>query len=672
MEPDFSGYVTKAGLKCSDGRTITADAFKHMDGKTIPLVYQHGHQSINDILGHTVLEARSDGMYGRSFFNDSEAGKNAKLAVQHGDITMMSIYANQLVEKAKQVLHGMIREVSLVLSGANPGALIDYVNVQHSDDPDDRTPLEDEAVIYTGLSFEHTAVQHATQTDTQNADPTGQEIYDTLTQEQRDLFNIMIAAALEEGQAASAAHSDEEPAEEEVVDDDKTTTDDKAEDVLAHKEENVTRNVFDQGKDIKPSEEGYTLTHDDMKSIVANWTKGGSLKEATEAFALSHGIDNIDVLFPDAKNYADRPEFNQRRMEWVAGVLNSVRRSPFSRVKSIVADITLDEARARGYVKGDFKEQEWFGVTKRTTTPTTIYKKQQLDRDDVIDITDFDVVAWMKMEMRMMLEEEIARAILIGDGRNVNDAGKIKDPVGAVDAAGIRSIMNDHEVYVTTLNVNVDDANSDYNEVVEAFLRGRKYYKGTGMPTLYTTETVLTEMLLSKDGNQVRRYKTVEELAAAMRVSTIVAVEVMEYETDLLGIVVNLVDYNLGADKGGEINLFDDFDIDYNQLKYLMETRLSGALITIKSAIVMKRTASTDVLLSPPDAPTFVKTTGVVTIPTVTHVVYKNADTEATLSAGAQTALAAGATLNVRADAASGYFFANNAQDNWTFTRPTA
>jgi hypothetical protein len=326
-------------------------------------------------------------------------------------------------------------------------------------------------------------------------------------------------------------------------------------------------------------------------------------------------------------------------MEWVSGVLAAVQRSPFSRVKTIVADITLDEARARGYVKGDFKEQEWFGVTKRITTPTTIYKKQQLDRDDVVDITDFDVVAWLKVEMRMMLEEEIARAILFGDGRSLNDPSKIKDPMGAADGAGIRAIANDHELYATTVNVNVLDANSDYNELVEAVLRARRFYKGTGMPTFYTTEEVLTEMLLSKDGNLQRRWKTVEELAAAMRVSTIVSVEAMETEPTLIGIVVNLRDYNVGADKGGEINLFDDFDIDYNQLKYLMETRISGALVKIKSALIIRGKASTDVRLANPTAPTFVPATGVITIPTMTNVVYKNDLTNATLSAGAQTAL---------------------------------
>jgi HK97 family phage prohead protease len=665
MEADFSGYVTKAGLKCSDGRTITAEAFKHMDGQAVAMVWMHGHSDANNVLGHVMLEAREDGVYGHGYFNDTEQGKNAKKLVAHKDIRAMSIYANQLVEKAKSVLHGTIREVSLVISGANPGALIDYVRVAHS--ADDVEVLEDEAVIYTGLEIVHTeepvkvetestkdagdAVEdpdlvHATKELTD--DPKLAEIYATFNEQQQNLVLHMIGKTLELAPSAAAAHS-ENP-------------------------EGPDMNVFEEQSKTKavPEADRVYISHDDMKGIVADAMKGGTLKEAVEAYAIKHGIENIDVLFPDAKNFADRPEFNQRRMEWVSGVLGAVQRSPFSRVKTIVADITLDEARARGYVKGDFKEQEWFGVTKRITTPTTIYKKQQLDRDDVVDITDFDVVAWLKVEMRMMLEEEIARAILFGDGRSLNDPSKIKDPMGAADGAGIRAIANDHELYATTVNVNVLDANSDYNELVEAVLRARRFYKGTGMPTFYTTEEVLTEMLLSKDGNLQRRWKTVEELAAAMRVSSIVSVEAMETEPTLIGIVVNLRDYNVGADKGGEINLFDDFDIDYNQLKYLMETRISGALVKIKSALIIRSQESTAVRLANPTEPSFVPATGVITIPTMTNVVYKNDLTNATLSAGAQSALAEGASLTVRADAATGYYFDTNAEDQWTFTRPTA
>lgn len=661
-EADFSGYVTKAGLKCSDGRTITAEAFKHMDGENVAMVWMHGHTDAENVLGHVLLEARSDGVYGYGYFNGTEKGQIAKQLVVHKDIRAMSIYANQLVEKAKSVLHGTIREVSLVISGANPGALIDYVRVAHGDG--DFQILDDEAVIYTGEEIVHgeqpeqvetkpaeteekvedPELAHATATLAE--DPKLSEIFNTLDDTQQKLVHWMIGETLKLAPGSAAAHS-ENP-------------------------EGTDMNVFEeQGKQIVPKVERVYLSHDDMQGIMADAVKGGTLKEAVESYALKHGIENIDTLFPDPKTLVDRPEFNQRRMEWVGGVLAAVRRSPFSRVKTIIADITLDEARARGYVKGDFKEVEWFGVTKRTTTPTTIYKKQQLDRDDVVDITDFDVVAWLKVEMRMMLEEEIARAILFGDGRSINDPSKIKDPMGAADGAGIRAIANDHELYATTINVNLLDANSDYNELVEAVLRARRFYKGTGMPTFYTTEEVLTEMLLAKDGNLVRRWKTVEELAAAMRVKDIVSVEAMESDPTLLGIVVNLVDYNVGADKGGEINLFDDFDIDYNQLKYLMETRISGALVKIKSALIIRPKASSDVRLNNPTSPTFVSATGVITIPTMTNVTYKNDLTNATLSAGAQTALAEGASLTVRADANTGYYFDSNAEDQWTFTRPT-
>jgi hypothetical protein len=435
----------------------------------------------------------------------------------------------------------------------------------------------------------------------------------------------------------------------------------------------MSRNVFDQTDANKGgATKKHELSHEDVKGIVADAMKGGSLKEAVEAYALAHGITSIDVLFPDAKTLQNTPEFNKRRTEWVPGVLNAVRRSPFSRVKTLMADITMDEARAKGYIKGNFKKEEWFGVTKRTTTPTTVYKKQQLDRDDIVDITDFDVVAWIRGEMRMMLEEELARAILIGDGRDVGSADKIRDPAGASDGTGIRSIINEHEVYATTVNVNVGAANDKWLGVVEDILRARRFYKGTGQPSFYTTNQTVVEMLLTKDAQGRRYWNSKQELAAALMVSDIVEVEVMEEVTDLVGIMVNLADYNVGADKGGEVNLFDDFDIDYNQYKYLIETRISGALVKLKSALVIKKTAAANVLVNPITEPTFVSGTGVVTIPTQTGVVYKNADTDATLTAGAQSALAAGATLKVKAVAAAGYYFKNNAEDEWTFKRPSA
>lgn len=674
-DADFSGYATKAGLKCSDGRTITPEAFKHQDKVTVPLVWQHGHNTPENILGHVLLEAVGDGVRAHGFFNDTKQGLTAKALVIHKDIRALSIWANGLVEKlvsgSKAVLHGNIKEVSLVLSGANPGALIDYVRIQHGDDPNDVTVLEDEAIIHTGLPLE-VLVKNDKDGDDKTGDlahKTVQELYDSLNEDQQGLVHYMIAAALDAAKDKPAEHSGGKP--------DEKTDDNKDEGDLEHQEGTgeVTHNIFENnGAGVAGNKvERVYLSHDDMKGIVEDARRpGNTLRTAVEAYAVKHGIENIDTLFPDPKALSDRPEWNKRRTEWVAGVINGVKKSPFSRVKSLTADLTFEDARAKGYIKGNFKKEQFFSISKRVTTPTTIYKKQKLDRDDIVDITDFDVVAWLKIEMRFMLEEELGRAILIGDGRAVDDEDKIKDPVGASEGAGIRSILNDHELYATTVNVNIGDANSSYTEVIESVLRARRFYKGTGMPTLYTTEEHLTEMLLVKDTQGRRLYPTVAELANALRVSDVVAVEVMEDEDDLVGIIVNLSDYNIGADRGGEINFFDDFDIDYNQFKYLMETRVSGALTKIKAALVVKKTATANVLVDPITEPTFVESTGVVTIPAQTGVVYKNSDTDATLTAGAQAALDPEETLNVIAVPASGYYFSTNAEDEWSFTRPAA
>ena len=700
MEPDFSGYATKANIKCSDGRTITPEAFKHMDGQQVPLVWQHGHNDPGNVLGHAVLESRQDGVYAKGFFNSTPNGQNAKTLVEHGDIKAMSIYANQLVEKSKQVLHGMIREVSLVLAGANPGALIENVRVAHSDGEVEL--LDEDAIITSGEELQHgvkTYVTEATSSRVTKVDgevissssstnvstetvpdgqgsglaysdeegvehadgPTAQDVYDSLTEDQKGLVHYMIAQALKASNAAK--HSDESG------DDSATGTNDEGD--LKHKEgSDMTRNVFEQNA-TDGATTTHTLSHEDVKGIVADAMKRGSLKDAVEAYAVQHGINDIDLLFPDAKLVTNTPEWDKRRTEWVAQVLNGTRHTPFSRVKTVVADITQDEARAKGYVKGEYKKEEWFGLTKRTTSPTTIYKKQKLDRDDILDITDFDVVAWLKGEMRLMLEEEIARAILVGDGRDVSHEDKIKDPIGASDGVGIRSILNDHELFVTTVNVNVDDADSSYEEVVDSVMDGMEFYKGTGTPDAYMTIGTLNKFLKAKDGMGRRLYKDKSEVAAALGVNSVVTVEVMNDLDDVVAIIVNLADYNIGADKGGEVSLFDDFDIDYNQYKYLIETRLSGALTKIKSAVVVRKTAGTNVLVSV-TKPTFVQSTGVVTIPTKTGVVYKNADTNATLTAGAQSALAAGETLRVHAVPASGYYFSDNAQDDFEFTRPSA
>jgi HK97 family phage prohead protease len=663
MEADFSGYATKAGVKCSDGRTIAPSAFKHMDKMTVPLVWQHGHNNVENVLGHVVLEARNDGIYAHGYFNPTKQGQSAKLLVQHKDVKSLSIYANQLKEKNQLVQHGTIREVSLVLSGANPEATIDFVRLSHGDGTYD--DLEDEAVISLHLNLE---IQHSDDVEEIEIDEevfahaaaateeTVQDVFDTLNDKQKNVVQYMIAVALQsvKNTASKAEHSDTNEGDS------------------THQEGSQDMNVFEEaanGATTAPARK--YLSHDDVRGIVQDAIKnnGGSLKAAVEAYAFKHGIDNIDVLFPDAQSIENMPQFNKRRTEWVTGVLSDTRHSPFSRVKTIVADITQAEARAKGYIKGNYKIEEWFGVTKRVTTPTTIYKKQKLDRDDVVDITDFDVVAWVKQEMRIMLDEELARAVLLGDGRDVADDDKIKDPMGQAAGDGIRSILYDHELFVTTLMVNVDDASSSYDEVVDAVMDGMEYYKGTGTPTFYTTIRQLNKFLKAKDGMNRRLYNNKSEVAAALGVDRIVTVEPMNDYTDVIGIIVNLDDYTLGADKGGEVSTFEDFDIDYNQQKYLIETRLSGGLTRIKSAIVIKSTGASDTVLAEPTAPTYDKVTHVVTIPTVTHVTYKNADTGATLSAGDQAALAVGATLNVQATANTGYFFANDANTIWPFFR---
>lgn len=632
MEPDFSGYATKANIKCTDGRTIRPEAFQHHDGQTVPLVWQHGHSSPGNVLGHAVLEARPDGIYARGFFNATSEGQKAKELVQHNDINAMSIYANHLTERAKVVFHGMIREVSLVLSGANPGALIDTVTIAHGDGSYDELP--DEAIIYTGLELEHAAVVAPSAPAT--AGPTIQDVYDGLSEEEKNVVHYMIGQALEMANQQTAAHSDESEGD------------------LKHKEgtDNMSRNVFD-----KTEEDAAVIRHslsaDDVKGILAAAERGGSLKHAVEDYALQHGIESIETLFPDAKNLADRPEFDKRRTEWVAGVLGNTKHAPFSRIKTQWADLTFDTARAKGYIKGHLKKEEFFKVFQRKTGPTTIYKKQALDRDDVLDITDFDIISWIKGEMRLMLEEELAIAILIGDGRDVADEDK-------VDEDSIRPISTDDNLFATQVYVNIADANSTPQEVVDALLMQRTYYKGTGTPTFYTTELYLTYLLLARDTTGRRLWKTVDELAAELRVSSIVTVEAMEREPGLVGIMVNLQDYTIGADRGGDISMFDQFDIDYNKMKYLLETRVSGALTKIKSALVIRTVVSTAVL-TVPTAPTFVTATNTITIPTVTGVTYK-------VGTGTVTGTVV-ITEDTTVDAvpsSSSYYFANS-RSFWTF-----
>ena len=679
--PDFSGWATKAGLKCSDGRTIMPDAFKHQDQATVPLVWQHGHNEPANVLGYAILHNRGEeGVYAYGYFNETDSAKNAKVLVEHGDIKSLSIYANGLVERSKQVFHGVIRELSLVLSGANPGALIDNITLAHADG--DMVTLEDEAIIYTGLELEHGDVATEDPDDENQSDnipdgesdepkddpaddeseataealdhsaddPTVQEVYDSLTSEQKDVVHYMVGAALESANADLKQSS---------------TSDDAEDDAVVHTDNDekegrrMSRNVFEQQNGGKKVDDENVLTHDALKGIVAEAKKGGSLKEAFEDYAFKHGIENIEVLFPDARSVTDSPEFDSRRVEWVSDVLNATRKSPFTRIKSLMADLTFDDARARGYIKGNFKKEEWFRVSKRVTTPTTVYKKQKLDRDDIIDITDFDVVMWLKAEMRLMLDEELARAILIGDGRLVDDEDKIKDPMGANEGAGIRSILHDHDLYAATITV--DDSSTSI-QTVDAVVAAMGFYKGSGSPTFYTTLPVLTSLLLTRDQFNHRMWKTPAELASELGVGNIVTVEVMETEEDLVGIVVNLRDYTLGTDKGGETNFFDDFDIDYNQYKYLYETRLSGALTKLRSALVIKKSAAGTSPVSP-TAPSFDGTT--ITVPTVANVTYKDRSDDSTVTG--TVAVAEGETVTIYAVAGSGYYFENNVEDEWSF-----
>lgn len=573
MKYDFSGWATRNNIKCSDGRTILKDAFKQHDGQTVPLVWNHQHNESANVLGHAVLENRDEGVYAYCTFNDTEAGKNAKLLVEHGDVTALSIYANQLKQKGSNVMHGTIREVSLVLAGANPGAFIDSV-IRHGEF------CEDEAVIYTG---EELTLQHADDPsdkadekdkkgddEVDNNEKTIKDVVDSMSEEQKNVLYALVGQALEGKEMAQSAIEENENNIEE----------DGGEQEMKH-------NVF-EGKETENKD---VLSHDAMETILKDAKRYGSLKESFLAHAESYGIKDIEWLFPDAKNVNMPPDFIKRDDSYVQKVMRGVHHVPFSRIKSMHANITADEARAKGYIKGNRKKEEVFTLLKRTTTPTTIYKKQKLDRDDVVDITDFDVVAWLKMEMRMMLDEEIARAILVGDGRLSDSDDKINETC-------IRPISKDDDLYCVKASVAAAAAATD-DDIAKAFIKtvikSRKEYKGSGSPTLFTTEDVITNCLLLEDKNGRVIYDTVDKLATALRVKEIVAVEVMEgakttvnkVEKPLMAIMVNLVDYYVGADKGGAVNMFDDFDIDYNQQKYLMETRCSGALVKPYSAVAV-------------------------------------------------------------------------------------
>lgn len=561
---DFSGWATKNDLKCSDGRTIRKNAFKDCDGMSVPLIWNHDHTEAFNVLGHAVLENRDDGVFTYGYLNDTEMGRHAKELIRHGDITSLSIYANKLQQVGGNVMHGVIREVSLVLAPANPGAHITDV-IEHSDIMEDYD--DGDAYIECGYApeifhaeepEEKDEIKHSEEGDKKMAEKTLKDVIDTMTDEQKEAMYTVVGLALENG---GDNGDDEEDAE-------------------------VKHNVFDNDN------EENTLTHAEMAEILADGKRYGSLKEAF----LQHGIDNIETLFPDNKALTNQPEFYKRDMGWVDTVMNGVHHTPFSRIKSTYADITADEARAKGYVKGNVKVEEVISVLKRTTNPTTIYKKQKLDRDDVIDITDFDVVSWLKGEMRMMLNEELARAFLVGDGRSPAADDKINE-------GNIRPIWTDDDVYtiktlITVAQNATDDAKA--KAIIRGIVKSRKDYKGSGNTIFFTTEDRITDMLLMEDTTGRIIYDSIDKLATAMRVRRIVTVPVMEglqrtvgaTTRDLVGIIVDLNDYNVGADKGGAVNMFDDFDIDYNAQKYLIETRCSGALTKPKSAIAIEMVTS--------------------------------------------------------------------------------
>lgn len=571
---DFSGWATRNDIRCSDGRTIRRGAFAEQDGATVPLVWNHNHVDADNVLGHAILENRDQGVYAYCFFNDTKQGNNAKELVTHGDICSLSIFANQLKQNGGDVIHGAIREVSLVLAGANPGAKIENI-MAHGDNS------EEEAIIYNDsdeINLAHS--EEKEKMEEENKEKTVKDVIDSMTEEQRNVMYALIGEAIE-------------------------STKGELDDDQSNEEENKMKHNAFENEDQTKKEETETLSHSEFMEIVSEAKRKGSMKDAflehniTEIPYLAHSITNVGNLFPESKAVSRVPEVVDRDQTWVGNVMASVKHTPFSRVKSFYANITADEARAKGYVKGAQKVEEVITALKRTTDPQTVYKLQKMDRDDIIDITDFDVVAWLKGEMRGKLDEEIARAILIGDGRSSSSADK-------VDPLKIRPVYQDDTTY-TIKRILTRASGADDSAFAKAFIKdvvkSRKEYKGSGNPTLYTTEDMLTSMLLIEDTTGRVIYDTIEKLKTALRVRDIVTVPVMENvgredtqakkKWNLLGVLVNLSDYNVGADKGGSVNMFDDFDINYNKYEYLIETRCSGALVKPYSAITFEEEIST-------------------------------------------------------------------------------
>ena len=557
---DFSGWATRNDLHCSDGRTIRKDAFKDCDGKTVPIFWNHQHDSVDNVLGHGLLENRPEGVYFYGAFNDDEEGVKARKRVQHGDIRSLSIMANQLKQVGSDVIHGIIREVSLVPAGANPGAFIDTV-MAHGEEVGDAMILgyDENIVIYHADELDE---------DDKEDDKKLEDIIASMSDEQRTVMYGLI------GEALGTVPEDESLEQSEKL---------GGNDMKFNVFENRDKDRIKTG--VLMHSDGSEVTVDEIGEIFKDAKRLGSLKDAV----LQHGIDQVDYLFPDDRTITTQPTFIQRDMGWVTDVMNSVHHTPFARVKSVFADITEDDARAKGYIKGKMKKEEFFGLIKRRTEPTTVYKKQKMDRDDMIDITDFDIAAWLKTEMRMMLNEELARAYLIGDGRPASSDDHINDQ-------NIRPVAFDDDLFTVHADIEVASSATDDDKakaIIRGVIKNRKLYRGSGNPVMYTTEDVLTDMLLLEDTLGHALYADETALARKMRVSKIVTVPVMENVTGkngnpLVAVVANMRDYNVGADRGGAVNMFDDFDIDYNQQKYLIETRCSGALTVPYSAMAFE------------------------------------------------------------------------------------
>ncbi|ASM62290.1 capsid & capsid maturation protease [Arthrobacter phage Nightmare] len=711
-EPDFSGWATKNGLKCSDGRTIMDGAFKHQDKMKVPLVWQHRHDDPTLILGHAILSHREEGVYAHAYFNNSAKALEAKEAVRHGDVESLSIYANKLQETNKMVRHGDIKEVSLVLAGANPGALIENVYIRHGDNVE---AIEGEAIMYfdQGISIVHSdesedddeisheevqdfleeleddqkevvhSLLHSALTGTESdLDPERvQEIFHSFDRDQEEIFQSLIGDALEHaslnhtegGNMPDLAHANGKTVKE-VLDSfseeqenvlyfliGKAVEDAKADGGSAKHAEidpDVLAHAIQEGLATMPrifettdKSEGKTLSHDQISSIFAAAQKGNGAESFKEVFlehAGTYGIDDIEFLFPDAKAISNTPEFLSRRMEWVSEVLTGTKHSPIARIKTLHADITADEARARGYVKGNLKKEEVFKLLKRKTEPTTIYKKQKLDRDDILDITDLDVVAWLKAEMRLMLDEEVARCVLVGDGREVESEDK-------VDEERLRPIATDDDMYAHKVTL---VTNSSVQQKMDLIVRSMDAYKGSGAPVMFTTRAFVSDMLLERDRQGRKLYNTRAEVAATLQVSKIIDVEVLEQHPEIVAIIVNLADYTIGADKGAALGMFEDFDIDYNQYKYLMETRISGALTKAKSAIVIKREVG---IVVTPISPSFNSETNTVTYPSTAGVVYR---VDGVPVSGDDVITT---TTEIDATPATGYSFPSNVNKSWTF-----